>query len=598
MSLDVTIGGTPVTIDEGTLQIASVVNGIDRLSVDVTSLDGSVRPALDAELIVMRNGTRIFGGLIDEPTEHGFQGVGLTPITTELNVLDFNDLPKRRYVSATIPAGTLKAALQIVVVYLAPYGITLDPAQATGPSLPALTYDYAPLTTVFADLEGLSGWVRDISYTKVLGMYAPGAAAPFNITDGDGYVDGDLVVKPSRANYANRVILRFSAAERTAYAFLLLTANFTDGETVTVGSKTYTFQTTLTDVDGHVHLGGTAADSLIFLACAIRLAGGAGSSYAASMTIHSSVTGYETSATMLKVVALEPGAAGNSIACTETCANASWIGEGSVPLVTLQNGTDQTLTNVVTANHAGEQAAHGLWEIVVDAADCTNATTAQALANAELLVRIAAPLRHVRYATYQDGLKRGQTQTINSATRHINISCLITEVRARDVRGLMRYEVTAVEGSTPPGSWRDTYQQWSGGSAASALSAVSGAASAPLRLMYGLGGSRALVVSPSPAAWTPIAEWLPVKGPVAFDARVRCWLWALHAGITVSCRVRSGTDGITFGTTVTSLADVTSQTPVERTGTLLVAVDVYYRLEVLPSAAGEGCGCLGYLESA
>lgn len=226
MALDVSIGGSSVTIDEGSLSIAAVVNGIDSLAVNVTSADGSVRPAIGATALISRTvaivtssvasptvltttephgivsgqtvtiaghtgstpalsgvyvatrtgdatftvpvnvttggtgGTvarRIFGGFVDKPTERGFQGVGLTPITTAVSALDFNALPNRRYVTATIPAGTLKAALLAIKPYLTPYGVTLDPAQVTGPSLPALTYNATKLTDVFADLEWLSG---------------------------------------------------------------------------------------------------------------------------------------------------------------------------------------------------------------------------------------------------------------------------------------------------------------------------------------------------------------------------------------------------------------------------------------------------------
>ena len=44
-----------------------------------------------------------------------------------------------------------------------------------------------------------------------------------------------------------------------------------DGDDVTIGSKTYTFQDTLTDVDGNVHVGASDSDSLDNLIDATKL---------------------------------------------------------------------------------------------------------------------------------------------------------------------------------------------------------------------------------------------------------------------------------------------------------------------------------------
>lgn len=106
------------------------------------------------------------------------------------------------------------------------------------------------------------------------------------------------------------------------------TLTFTDqpanGETVVIGSKTYTFQTTLTDVDGNVQIGATTADSIDNLVSAINLSTGAGTKYAASMTLNTQVTASEGTGLTMVVVAKTPGVAGNSIGTTDTVADASW----------------------------------------------------------------------------------------------------------------------------------------------------------------------------------------------------------------------------------------------------------------------------------
>jgi hypothetical protein len=114
---------------------------------------------------------------------------------------------------------------------------------------------------------------------------------------------------------------------------LTLTGQPLNTETVVVGGKTYTFQTSLTDVDGNVNIGADAAGSLKNLRAAINLdnsgesAVGAGTDYAASMTENAEVAVPDApSATVLVVKAKTPGTVGDLIASTETLTNGSWGG--------------------------------------------------------------------------------------------------------------------------------------------------------------------------------------------------------------------------------------------------------------------------------
>ena len=106
----------------------------------------------------------------------------------------------------------------------------------------------------------------------------------------------------------------------------VLTASgvFTDTQTVVVGGKTYTTQTTLTNVNGNVFKGADAAAGLQNLYDAINLTGTPGTQYAAAMTINSEVAATAVTATTLTVKAKTPGSVGNLIASTETQTNASW----------------------------------------------------------------------------------------------------------------------------------------------------------------------------------------------------------------------------------------------------------------------------------
>jgi len=103
--------------------------------------------------------------------------------------------------------------------------------------------------------------------------------------------------------------------------------NVSNGDTVTIGSKVYTFQTTLTNVDGNVKIGGTAALSLTNLFNAINNVFGSGTpgtDFATAMTTNTQVTASNPTSTTLFVRAITAGTGGNSIATTETSAQLSW----------------------------------------------------------------------------------------------------------------------------------------------------------------------------------------------------------------------------------------------------------------------------------
>lgn len=127
-----------------------------------------------------------------------------------------------------------------------------------------------------------------------------------------------------------------------AVGTLTATANFANGETVTTGTKTYTFLTVLVNVDGNVLIGASASDSLDNLIAAINLGAGSGTLYAAATTANTFVYGTAGAGDTLVAYALDAGTAGNTIATTETAANASW------GAATLAGGSDTANFVVLT----------------------------------------------------------------------------------------------------------------------------------------------------------------------------------------------------------------------------------------------------------
>lgn len=121
-----------------------------------------------------------------------------------------------------------------------------------------------------------------------------------------------------------------------------------DGDTVTTGTKTYTFKTTVTDTDGYVLIGATASDSLDNLIAAITLDTPIGGRYAASTTANTFVTAVAGAGDTVDVEALLGGTQGNLIATTENTSTVrlSWTG------ATLSGGTGDVVVLDVSSSEA------------------------------------------------------------------------------------------------------------------------------------------------------------------------------------------------------------------------------------------------------
>lgn len=130
---------------------------------------------------------------------------------------------------------------------------------------------------------------------------------------------------------------------------LTATANFANSETVTIGGKVYTFQTTLTNVNGNVKIAATLTLSLLNLLRAINRSGGVpGTDYAVATTKHPTVTATASTATTLTVRAIFGGVGGNAITTTETSTVAAF-GAG-----TLTGGSNSTVTAWKQLRYTGE----------------------------------------------------------------------------------------------------------------------------------------------------------------------------------------------------------------------------------------------------
>jgi len=107
---------------------------------------------------------------------------------------------------------------------------------------------------------------------------------------------------------------------------LTAAGNPANNETVTLGSRIYTFKTTLTGAANEVKVGTAATDSLDNLKAAVNGAAGAGTTYGVGTVAHADVIAGAKDATSIVFVARLAGTAGDSIATTETSATALSFG--------------------------------------------------------------------------------------------------------------------------------------------------------------------------------------------------------------------------------------------------------------------------------
>lgn len=190
------------------------------------------------------------------------------------------------------------------------------------------------------------------------------------------------------ANFTNG--LRVTGVGVKASQVVTFGSNTLDGLTITIGTKTYTFQDSLTNVDGNVDVGANAEGSIDNLVAAINLAAGAGTAYAAATTAHPTVSAVKASASTMRVTALAAGTAGNAIAVSETGSAMTWTGNN------LAGGINASGATGILVEHtdAGTSGTLQLRNVVGDFTDnelITDSSTGSALVNGALSIPLLTP---------------------------------------------------------------------------------------------------------------------------------------------------------------------------------------------------------------
>jgi hypothetical protein len=178
----------------------------------------------------------------------------------------------------------------------------------------------------------------------------------------------------------NGVYVVNSIARVRAIGTLTAAANVSDGDTVTIGTTVYSFETGALDAAYKVLVGATASDSLDNLIAAINGAAGSGTLYATGTVAHTLVTAAAGAGDTMDVTAISYGTGGNAIATTEVAAQLSWGG------ATLTGGSaaidvDASLTDELAPTSAARVQVVG-YEFAVGTLDVSMASTLPRLVRA------------------------------------------------------------------------------------------------------------------------------------------------------------------------------------------------------------------------
>lgn len=560
----VTVAAATKSIQPG-WQISETANGRNTFACRLLSLDGAYRPALDDEVLVTEDGTRIFGGLIDRPVESGFGGVGATSaIVHAVSAVDFNIYAFRITLTAEIPAGTFKAALTVVAAAGSAQGVTLAVGQVNGPALPALSYQDRFINDVLDELcalasgAGATSYLWEINYSKVLEGWESGTrAAPFALADGDGFVDGDITVEQARSgDYANYVIVLGGTGQADVNDIVGTADGIED---------TFALNYTLATAYGYVNVGGSIVGGAIV--------GGTNETLGGTWT-------YD--ATAGTITRTSPPAAGDIII--------PYVAQ--FPLRVFADG--------------GLPAANRVMRTYPEP-EVFDATVLQALADSYVVRDMASP-KTVRYSAIfsKIGLHPGQTQTMTSAKRNLSGSHLLTDVQILHVQGqLVQRQVTAVSTTRLPATLRQTFHRvFGGGSHASASVGVVTVGTGSVSGSVFLGGSGLdYTQSPTPT-WVPGSGGSTTLGTNPFRVRldtvargstlatIRSSLRALTAGVTIQARLYNVTDAVAC--TGASAVIVTSGYTTFLV--TLTAGEKDYELQLLPGSANEDVSHVSFLE--
>lgn len=244
-----TIAGENRTDNVESFSITDTINSqVDTLDFTVEKAPGDTFvPALNDEVIVTRDGTRIFGGIITTISD---QLVGADTLRFTINAIDYAFLLNRKLVTARYTDQTIEDIIaDIISVYAPDFTVSGVVANITVASIAFNRITVSECLRKLADLVNYNWYV---DYFKDVHFFATnGEAAPFDVVDGV-FIQDSLKISRDLSQIRNRIIVQggdVPSAARTVsvagngetttfstqYKFATLPTVLVDGVAQTVG---------------------------------------------------------------------------------------------------------------------------------------------------------------------------------------------------------------------------------------------------------------------------------------------------------------------------------------------------------------------------
>jgi hypothetical protein len=462
--------------------------------------------------------------------------------------------------NGTLGPGTMESMLNTLALNLAVHGIQVDPAQATGPTLEAMSFTFATATQVLDSLAGASAYnvVWDGDYVR---LQDPGTvSAPFDLTESNSTICG-LEHTQTLLNYVNEIWVIFgdSSVRDVTDSFL------GDGTT-----KTFALHYVPSAAPGYV-----SENSV---------------SYPVAPYGSTGYRWYYNSADQTMVVDAAAAAPTN----------------GHVILVPFP----AQFPGSYFVRDAVEYAAHGPWTITVAYPDIFEWSHAAYAANWEL-DRRKGVVKRVKVKTFSSGLEPGMDINITATNYGLSgTNCLITNVRASHVLkkqngdALVEYQIEALEGNQWQQNWHEYFRKLNTGtgvgSSASVLTGGGGGgvvtSTGPFRVLLGVRGEDDPIFAPSADTWFDApghVDWVLRGNQIGGLIRMRIHLKSASTNATVSARYYN-TSASAAASDATTGVNSTTLTHREVNCTLVSDLDQVYRLQLKVSGSAATTAPVSY----
>ena len=415
MATTLAIGGVDKTgmFEFPSLSISDNLNHRNDCSFVLSDQTGVYRPSVGQEVIITKDGTRIFAGSIDEWEEEDLPGQVVEGI---IPCVDYNQIADRHLVARVYENQTLGAIVADMVTQdLAGEGITTTNVQS-GPIIAKAAFNYRTVAEAFNELSQLTGYDWYIDYYKDLHFFSRETnTAPFSITDAS-YNYRNMKVRYTREQYRNRQYIRAGHDITDAR-----TEEFKgDGKT-----KTFPLSFPVAKVPSAITVNGASK----------------------SVGIKGVDTGKDWYWNKGEREIVQDDAAAALIS-TDTLAVTY---QGLYPIII----SSQDDTEI--AARASTEGGTGLYEDVEEDTNIDSRDLATSKAEA-LLRRFGRIPRIITFETDTGGLRAGQLISITNARRNLSGNFLIESVTARADQLDLVYTVKALDGEAL-GGWVEFFQK-------------------------------------------------------------------------------------------------------------------------------------------